>query len=128
MDNDANKRKRSNTDATTTVSALVSATTNSTATTDATAVLHLNILPHARARNHSALTALGRSLPDYDKPIGRMASALRASRYTTEIGIQKHDFGFTPWQSRWRVVAKTQWPTTYQSSCLQQYKTSSRDF
>src|SRR5438128_4176473 len=45
-----------------------------------------------------------------------------------ETGIQRHGFGFTPQRLRRRVVAKMQWPTTYQSSCLQQCKTGSRDF
>src|SRR6266540_719792 len=45
----------------------------------------------------------------------------------TEIEIQKHGFGSTPWLSKLQVVARAQWPTTYQSSYLQRYKTGSQD-
>ena len=33
----------------------------------------------------------------------------------------------TPRRSKLQVVARAQWPTTYQSSCLQPYKTSPQD-
>src|SRR5438105_1650390 len=67
-DGTVNGRKRSNTGAKTIASASASITINSAMTTDATAILHPDDLPHARARNHLASMASEPSPPDYDKP------------------------------------------------------------
>src|SRR6266540_3101178 len=89
MDGNVNGgRRRSNIDATTIASASASSMINNAATTDATTVLHHNPLLHARARNRSASTASGPSPLGCDKPTGRVASGLGASRCTMETEIQ----------------------------------------
>src|SRR5438046_2208406 len=89
----ARRKKTRTADAMTSVSVSTSTMNDHPTTTDATDALHPDLLLHDRAKvNRSASTASGPSRPSSAEPSGRAASTQKASRPTTEIGIQRHGF------------------------------------